>query len=112
VIIAVGDIYAQLSRREPVRELMRSTAPRMLEEPGCVSYVFAETLEDPGHFVVVQQWRDQDAFERHYRGPAFAEYRERIGDSLARISELHVHVVGESYTPTDEDAELGPPDVE
>jgi quinol monooxygenase YgiN len=99
VIIALGDIYAQVPRRDEVRKLMRTTQARVREEPGCISYEFAETLDEAGHFLVVQQWRDLAALEEHYRSQAFAAYQEEIGEQLVRTSELRVHVVSESFQP-------------
>jgi quinol monooxygenase YgiN len=101
VIIALGDVYAQIPRREEVRELMRVTQRRVAEQPGCLSFAFAETLDDPAHFLIVQRWRDQQALETHYRSDAFAQYQAGIANSLVRTSELRVHVVRESYVPVD-----------
>ena len=99
MIIALGDIYAQVPRREEVRELMRATQARVREQPGCISYEFAETLDEPGHFLVVQQWRDLAALEQHYRSQAFVTYQEEIVDQLTRTSELRLNVVSESFQP-------------
>ncbi len=55
MIIALGDVYAQIPQREGVSELMRAMQTRVRERPGCESYVFAETIDEPGHFVVVQR---------------------------------------------------------
>jgi quinol monooxygenase YgiN len=101
LIIALGDVYAQIPRRESVRALMRSTQESVRDESGCISYVFAETLDDPGHFMVVQCWRDQAALDEHYGSQAFAAYQAQIGEFLVRDSELRVHVVQESYVPVD-----------
>jgi quinol monooxygenase YgiN len=98
LIIALGDVYAQIPRRESVRALMRSTQESVRGESGCISY---ETLDDPGHFMVVQCWRDQAALDEHYRSQAFAAYQAQIGEFLVRDSELRVHVVQESYVPVD-----------
>jgi quinol monooxygenase YgiN len=99
VIVGVGDIYTQIPRREEVRELMRSTQASVREQPGCILYAFTETLDDPGHYVVVQQWRDQAAVEEHYGSRAFAEYQEKIAELLVRTSELRLHVVMEGIRP-------------
>jgi quinol monooxygenase YgiN len=99
VIVGLGDIYAQIPRREEVRELMRVTQASVREQPGCISYAFAETLDDPGHFVVVQRWRDQAAVDEHYGSRAFAEYQAKIADLLVRTSELSLHVVAEAVRP-------------
>jgi quinol monooxygenase YgiN len=101
VILAAGDVYAQIPRLAEVRELMRSTQERVREHPGCISYVFAETLDDPGHFVTVQQWRDRAALDEHYRSAAFADYQSKIGDYLVRTSELRQYDVQESARPLD-----------
>jgi len=111
VLIALGDVYAQIPSRERVRELMQATQARVAEAPGCISYVFAETLDDPGHFVTVQQWRDREALDDHYRSQAFADYQAQIGESLVRSSELRVHVVEESYVPV-ASVPLEPPQVD
>ena len=101
MLIAVGDIYAQVQRRDAVRELMRATQSRAREEAGCIGYAFAETLDDPGHFLVVQQWQDQAALDEHYRSEAFADYQAKIGEHLVRSSELRLHRVQESARPVD-----------
>jgi quinol monooxygenase YgiN len=101
VIIALGDVFAQIPERDRVRELMRATQASVREAPGCISYVFAETVDDPGHFVIVQRWRDRAALEDHFRSQAFADYQAQIGQSLVRTSELRVHTVQASYAPFD-----------
>jgi quinol monooxygenase YgiN len=101
MIVAVGDVYVQIPRAEEARELMRATQARAREQHGCDYYVFAETLDDPGHFLVVQQWRDQEALDEHYASAAFADYQRQIGPLLVRVSELRVHQVGATARPVD-----------
>jgi quinol monooxygenase YgiN len=108
MLIALGDIFAQIPHRDRVRELMLATQASVCEEPGCISYFFAETLDDPGHFVVVQQWRDQAALDEHFRSRAFADYQAQIIPSLVRSSDMSVHVVEASYSPFDSGS-IGPP---
>jgi quinol monooxygenase YgiN len=99
MLIALGDIYAQIPRRAEVRELMRATQEQAREQPGCAYFAFAETLDDPGHFVVVEEWSDQGALDGHYRSPAFADYQARIGELIVRSSEFRVHSVQASSRP-------------
>lgn len=101
MIIGLGDIYAQIPVLEEVRELMRRTQARVREQPGCVRYAFTETLEDPGHFVVVQEWRDLEALQEHYRSRAFGDYQAGIAPRLVRTSELRLHVAEETLQPVD-----------
>jgi quinol monooxygenase YgiN len=101
VVIAVADVYAQIPSRDAVREVMRLTQERAREQPGCVSYTVAEALEDPGHFVVVQQWRDQGALDVHYRSEAFADYQAGVAKRLVHTTDLRVYEVNESFEPVD-----------
>ena len=101
MIIALGDIYAQIPRRDEVRELMRVTQKQVREQPGCLSYAFGETLDDPAHFVVVQRWRDRAALDEHFRSQAFADYQARIADRLVRTSELRLYAVEDGFLPVD-----------
>lgn len=90
MIITSGDIYARIADREQVRVLMRATQDRVREQQGCLYYAFAETLDDPGHFVVVSHWQDREALDAHYRSDAFSEYQEQVGAHLVRSSELRL----------------------
>jgi quinol monooxygenase YgiN len=99
MIVAVGDIYAQILRREEVRELMLTTQARAREQPGCESFGFAETLDDPGHFMVVQQWRDRSTLDGHYASEVFADYQSQIAPLLVRSSELRIYEVRSSTRP-------------
>ena len=65
----------------------------------CEREVLAETLVDPGHFVVVQPWRDQRTLDAHYASEVFADYQSQIGPLLVRSSELRIHEVRASARP-------------
>jgi quinol monooxygenase YgiN len=98
-VVVVGEIHSLLGRRDELLELLLDTQVRVREEPGCVLYAFAEVVGEPGAFLVVQEWRDEAALERHYRSAPFLRYQEAVGDLLARPSELRVHRVSETLRP-------------
>ena len=106
MIAVLADVFAQVPHRERVREVMLIAQQASRAEPGCVSYVFAETLEEPGHFVLHELWSDREALDRHFRGPALAAYREAITPLLIRASEVRIFSVQEQAravgaSPTD-----------
>ena len=98
-VVVVGQVHTLLGRRAEVVELLADTQARAREEPGCVSYDFAEAVGDPGRFVVVQEWRDEAAMEAHYRSDGYVDYQARIGELLARPSEVRIHHVRETLHP-------------
>jgi quinol monooxygenase YgiN len=99
VIVALGDIYAKIPHLDDARQVMRDTQRRTREQPGCVSYAFAETLDDPGHFVVMQEWRDLAALDGHYSSRAFADYQAAIAPLLVRDTDLRISETRQSVRP-------------
>lgn len=100
-VVAVGDVHILVGRRNEVVELLSSTQDRVRREPGCLAYTFAEAVGDPGHYVVTQEWRDEAALEAHYSSPPLAEYLNRVGEFLARPTQMRIHRVAETLHPAD-----------
>ncbi|HEV2982054.1 MAG TPA: putative quinol monooxygenase [Solirubrobacteraceae bacterium] len=99
MIVALGDISAKIPRLDEVRRVMRDTQQRVREQRGCVSYAFAEALDDPGHFFVMQEWQDLAALDGHYRSQAFADYQDAIAPLLVRDTDLRVSETAQSVRP-------------
>ena len=110
VIVALGDVYAQIPRRREAEEAMLVAQRAALPEDGCISYAFAEALGDPGHYVVVQRWSGNDAVEAHYRSEAFFHYQAAIAPLLVRESELTLHAVQDEVRPLDSESRSVPED--
>jgi quinol monooxygenase YgiN len=90
-VVAVTRIYGIAGRRLELRDLMRRTEERVAEEPGCVAYRFAATLDDPDEYLHVQEWANDSAFAGHQSSAAFRDYQFALFDLLARPSEMRVH---------------------
>jgi quinol monooxygenase YgiN len=101
MILAIAEVYAQIPQRDAARDVMARAQQRARQEPGCLSFTFAETIEEPGRFLLVERWRDQAALDEHFGSNAFADYQAEITPLLARDSKLEVHVVGEGVRPVD-----------
>jgi quinol monooxygenase YgiN len=99
--VVVGDIYGLVGRAHELVELLRETQEHARAEPGCVAYAFAEVVGDPGHYLVVQEWRDEAALEAHYASPTFRRYQDRVGELLARPSAVRLHRVAQTVQLAD-----------
>ena len=95
-VIIVGEIHALVGRAAELVDLLDETQKRARLEDGCLRYAFAEVVGAPGRYVVVQEWRDETALEAHYQAPSFARYRDRVGELLARPSDVRLHRVAET----------------
>ncbi len=110
MIVALGDVYVQVPRREAAAEAMLAEQRAALEQDGCISFVFAEALGDPGHYVVTERWSDRGALEEHYRSEDFFRYQAAIAPLLVRDSELTLHSVEDAIRPLDSEAHSVPED--
>ena len=105
-VLAITRIHGIAGRREELRELMRATEAAVAAEPGCLTYRFAETLDDADEYVHVQEWTGEDEWRAHQRSPAFREYQRSLFDLLARPSDMEVHRGAQTTRPEPS----GPPD--
>ena len=100
-VVVVGDVRVLSGRRRELEELLAATQRAARSEPGCAEYAFAEVVGDPGHLVLVGEWRDGAALESHYRSDAYKAYQAAIGDFLARPSSVRIHHVRDTIRPED-----------
>ena len=98
-VVAITRIHGIAGRRDELRALMRRTEAGVAQEPGCVTYRFAATLDDPDEYVHVQEWDSDGAFADHQRSPAFRDYQHDLFDLLARPSDMRVHRAPTTVVP-------------
>jgi quinol monooxygenase YgiN len=101
VIVAIADVYAQIPQRDRAERVLVELQQAARAQDGCVSFVLAEVLHDPGHFMLTQSWRERESLEAHFASDAFAAYQNAISPLLVRDSELQLYVVAESVRPLD-----------
>ncbi|HUH80289.1 MAG TPA: antibiotic biosynthesis monooxygenase [Solirubrobacteraceae bacterium] len=101
MILGVGDVYVQVPHRQVAERAMQAAREHALAQDGCLGFVFAEVMADPGHFVVLESWSDQQAVEQHYGSPGYADYQRTIAPLLVHDSEYRLHVVAETLHPVD-----------
>ncbi len=44
------------------------------KEPGCLAYVVQRSRENPRHFLIYEQYKDDDALEAHRASPHFQKH--------------------------------------
>jgi quinol monooxygenase YgiN len=99
MILAVGEINAQIPERGAVERVMLAAQSAAREQDGCESYTFAAVIGSPGQFFVLQRWRDQAALEAHFRSESFAAYQAAIAPLLVRDTEFDIYAVDQSIRP-------------
>ena len=62
-------MYARAHKEkiEQFKALAADATPLSRADDGCLNYVFHQQADDPGNFVLTEQWRDREALEAHVR---------------------------------------------
>jgi len=102
MIIVQARIHAVASGRDAVTRAILDLARETTQRDGCIEYVAAEVLDEPGEFVVVARWSDELAMRAHYNGAAYGRYATEVTPFLARLTDTVVHNVGDSARPIDD----------
>ena len=75
MLLIVGTVRLPAQNMDAARPIMKRMADATREEKGCVDYVYAEDVFDPGLIHVKELWTDQGALDRHFASTHIAEWR-------------------------------------
>ena len=57
----------------------REVARASKAEKGCKEYVFSIDLDVRTRFFLLEQWKSEEALQRHYQSPHFAKFAAYLG---------------------------------
>ncbi len=81
MLTVVARIHVKVGREQEFIEAMRGIAPQVREEPGNHAYVVHQAKDDPGTFLVYEQYADPEALEAHRR------HLKEIGGALRELAQ-------------------------
>ena len=99
-LLLVAEVHGLVGRDAEVRAALTDLADGSAAEPRLVRFRVLAAGE-PGEYVLLQEWADEAALRAHYRTPHYRRYRERVGELLARPSDVVVHHVCETVHARD-----------
>ena len=73
-------------RRQRIADFVAATlvnAGASLSEPGVLRFDVIQDRADPGHVVLVEVYRDDDAAAAHKQAPHYAVWRDAVADMMA-----------------------------
>lgn len=99
-LLVDAQIHGLGGRAGELRDVLREHVAALRQAPGCLGAEASEALDaDPGELRLVSWWRDEGTLRAHYATPAYTYYVGRIGELLARPSDVRVHHVDRSMRP-------------
>ena len=80
--------FARPESVEPVREILLSLIEPSRAEAGCLKYELLQSLDAPAEFTFVETFASDEALRLHAAAPYIAGLQARLGDLVARPSEV------------------------
>ncbi len=62
----IAELRATAEQADRLRTALEAMIEPSLAEPGCLSYQPFTDPNDPAHMVVVEEWADAEALEKHF----------------------------------------------
>jgi quinol monooxygenase YgiN len=75
MLLVVGTVRLPAQNLAAARPAMRRMVEASRAEAGCLLYIYAEDLFEPGLIHVKEMWEDQIALNRHFEAPHLGEWR-------------------------------------
>jgi quinol monooxygenase YgiN len=99
-VLVHAEIHGLAGRAADLRELLREHADRLAGAAGALAaHPYEPIAGEPGEFVLDVLWHDERVLREHYATEEYADYARRIGELLARPSDVTVHTIASSYQP-------------
>ena len=76
-----------------VAEIFTKLQAASRREPGCLMYIVHRHKDDPRHFFIYEQYRDEAALQAHRNTPHFQEY------ALKTLGSIGERIQGDLYSP-------------
>ncbi|WP_314064070.1 putative quinol monooxygenase [uncultured Vagococcus sp.] len=61
----IAEDFIKLEHIDTVLPLYQELVARTKEEPACLAYDLYHDLRDPGHFIFIEEWPDEEALTTH-----------------------------------------------
>jgi quinol monooxygenase YgiN len=95
-IIIHAEIHGLGGRAPELAELLGEHTTRLNDAGGCTGATAAQALgADAGEYLLTSRWADEESVRAHYKSKDYTYYITRIGELLARPSDVTISYVGE-----------------
>lgn len=74
MLVLAVHVTIQAGHEDEVVEIFRKLQGETRREPGCIFYLVQRARENPRHYLIYEQYKDQAALDTHRATPHFKEY--------------------------------------
>ncbi len=76
MVILTAIFKAAEGKGDEFEQEFKKLAPKVLKDPGAITYVIHRAVDDPNKFLVYEQYENQDALKYHQQTEHFKAYRQ------------------------------------
>ncbi|MEG0731089.1 MAG: putative quinol monooxygenase [Vagococcus sp.] len=73
MITLIAEDFIHPESIEIVKPIYTKLIDETRKESGCISYHLHQDLKQPGHFVFIEKWQDEQAIQDHVDSPHFKQ---------------------------------------
>lgn len=78
MIIICGTTRVKADGIEQYKKAAHKATVATLEEKGCITYGFYQSVDDPTLFRVYEEWESKEDLRAHGMAPHFATFRDQV----------------------------------
>jgi quinol monooxygenase YgiN len=101
MIVVVGRVKTDSDKRAELVRIGQAVAAASRAETGCISYRLYEDTELENEFVIVEEWEDGDALERHFATAHVGEFMRAIPATIIAPPDVKFHTIASSMDLAD-----------
>ena len=96
MIVVTGRVRIPDQNRERFLEIGTTMCAASRADDGCLGYRFYEDAEQRGRFVFIEEWRDDEALQAHFRQAHTGEFMGELPGLLGEPPDALFHTVAVS----------------
>jgi len=78
MVVIAAIIKTVAGRGDELEQELRKLVPKVLQEPGVMTYIVHRSMTDPSRFFVYEKYRTKADFELHCSTPHFKEFSQAL----------------------------------
>ena len=91
MIVVTAILRTVEGRGDEFEQEFKKLAPKVLNDPGAITYVLNRGINDPNKFFVYEKYESQEALKYHGSTPHFQEFSKAIAAILGGRAEVELY---------------------
>ncbi len=84
MLFVIAEDFIKEEKVETVLSFYEELVLKTRDEVGCLSYELTHDLKNPGHFIFLEKWEDEDALIKHTKSEHFKRLVPQIDQHIRK----------------------------